>query len=61
MMLLGSGESGKDPLVMQINGSPYRGFLEGRVNVDDYILLLHLSSMELKRPAILVASDEEAS
>lgn len=51
MMLLGAGESGKDPLVMQLNGSPYRGFLEGRVDGDKYILLLHLSNMELKRPA----------
>lgn len=51
MMLLGAGESGKDPLVMQVNGSPYRGFLEGRVDGDQYILLLHLSKMELKMPA----------
>jgi hypothetical protein len=50
MVLLGAGESGKDPLVMQLNGSPYRGFLEGRVDGDRYILLLHLSNMELKRP-----------
>jgi hypothetical protein len=45
-----AGESGKDPLIMQLNGSPYRGFLEGRVEGDKYILLLHLSNMELKLP-----------
>jgi hypothetical protein len=58
MVLLGAGESGKDPLVMQLNGSPYRGFLEGRVDGDKYILLLHLSSMELKRPAAVSAAEE---
>lgn len=51
MILMGAGEKGKDPVVLQLNGSPYRGFLEGRVNGDSFILLLHLSNMELKRPA----------
>jgi hypothetical protein len=51
MVLLGAGETGKDPLIMQMNGSPYRGFIEGRVDGDQYILLLHLSNMELRRPA----------
>lgn len=59
LMLLGAGESGKDPLVMQMNGSPYRGFLEGRVDGDRYILLLHLSNMELKMPATTTAGGEE--
>ena len=58
MMLLGAGESGKDPLVMQLNGSPYRGFLEGRVDGDNYILLMHLSNMELKRPAVTAPEDQ---
>jgi hypothetical protein len=51
MVLLGAGSSGKEPLVMQTNGTPYRGFLEGRVEGERYLLLLHLSNMELKRPA----------
>ena len=55
VVLLGSGEDGKGPLVFQLNGSPYRGFLEGRVDGDRYQLLLHLSNMELKRPAKLDA------
>lgn len=59
MMLLGAGESGKDPLIMQMNGSPYRGFLEGRVDGQRYVLLLHLSNMELKQPA--AASGQESS
>ncbi|MCB0919255.1 MAG: hypothetical protein KDC39_11895 [Actinobacteria bacterium] len=51
MVLLGAGASGKEPLIMQVNGSPYRGFLEGRINDEQYLLLLHLSNMELKVPA----------
>lgn len=50
VMLLGGGDGGKGPLVLQSNGSPYRGFLDGRIDGDKYILLLHLSSMELKKP-----------
>jgi len=51
MVLIGGGAGGKKPLVFQMNGSPYRGFLEGRVDGARYKLLLHLSNMELKRPA----------
>ncbi|MFT5584630.1 MAG: hypothetical protein ACI9VR_002215 [Cognaticolwellia sp.] len=50
MVLVGAGAKGRDPLVFQVNGSPYRGFLEGRVDGERYLLLLHLSNMELKRP-----------
>lgn len=50
MMLIGAGNKGKDPLILQANGSPYRGFLEGRVNGQSYKLLLHLSNLELKVP-----------
>lgn len=49
-MLLAAGEGGKAPLVLQSNGSPYRGFLEGRVEGESFLLLLHLSAMELKKP-----------
>lgn len=59
MVMLGAGEAGKDPLVMQLNGAPYRGFLEGRVDGERYILLLHLSSMELKRPAAPAKDGDE--
>jgi len=58
VILLGSGEDGKGPLVFQLNGSPYRGFLEGRVDGERYQLLLHLSNMELKRPAKLDSKTE---
>jgi hypothetical protein len=57
MVLLGAGENGKDPLILQVNGSPYRGFLEGRVSDSGYILLLHLSNMELKKPTVTVKEE----
>lgn len=61
VVLVGAGEGGKGPLIFQLNGSPYRGFLEGRVDGDRYQLLLHLSNMELKRPAAKKAKAEEES
>ena len=48
MMLLGSGEKGKEPLIFQNNGLPWRAFLEGRVQDDAYALLMRLSNLELK-------------
>ena len=51
MVLLAAGANGKDPIILQVNGTPYRGFLEGRIEGDKFILLLHLSNMELKKPA----------
>jgi hypothetical protein len=58
VVLLGSGADGKGPLVLQLNGVPYRGFLEGRVDGERYQLFLHLSNMELKRPVARVESGE---
>ena len=51
VMLLASGSDGKSPLVLQTNGTPYRGFLEGRIDGQNFLLLLHLSNMELKKPS----------
>lgn len=51
VMLLASGVDGKSPLIFQTNGTPYRGFLEGRTVGEGFVLLLHLSNMELKRPS----------
>lgn len=48
LLLLGAGPAGKDPLIFQRRGRPYRGFLEGRVDGEAYMLLLHLSNLELK-------------
>ncbi len=52
MAIVGGGPKGRDPLVFQQNGTPWRAFLEGRVHEDGerFRLLLHLSNMELKRP-----------
>jgi hypothetical protein len=47
LVLLGAGPQGKEPLLLERNGLPYRGFLEGRVNGDKYLLILHLAHLEL--------------
>jgi len=51
MAVVGSGPKGTGPLLLERNGVPYRGFLEGRTCGDKYLLILHLSNMELKRLA----------
>lgn len=48
IVLLGAG-NGKDPLIFQTNGTPYRGFLDGRINKKQYQLILRLSNMEIKK------------
>jgi len=50
MLYLGGGPKGKEPLVFQRNGASFRGFLEGRIKDDSYLLVLHLSNLELKVP-----------
>ena len=57
MVLLAAGSTGKDPVILQVNGTPYRGFLEGRIEGDKFILLLHLSNMELKKPVVAAKSE----
>jgi hypothetical protein len=52
MVLIGSGPRGRKPLIFKTNGTPYRGFLEGRVRGKEYQLLLHLSNLELKIPEV---------
>lgn len=48
LLLLGAGPKMNEPLVLTRNGAPYRGFLEGRTRDDRYLLLLHLTNLELK-------------
>ncbi len=48
LLFVGSGTRGTQPLIFMRNGSPYRGFLEGRIDGDGYLLVLHLSNLELK-------------
>lgn len=53
LMLLGAGQKSNQPLIIRRGGSPYRGFLEGRTQGDQYLLVLHFSDMELKAPAVV--------
>ena len=48
MMLVGGGAKGNEPLVMSNGGTPYRAFLEGRVERNTYALILRLTNLELK-------------
>ena len=48
LMMMGGGASGKEPLVMNDGGKPYRAFLEGRIKGEKYCLILHLTDQELK-------------
>lgn len=48
MMLVGAGSKGIGPLVMSTGGTPYRAFLEGRMNGEKYCLIMHLTNLELK-------------
>ena len=48
MMLIGGGPKGVGPLVMSNGGTPYRAFLEGRVEGDKYALIMRLTNLELK-------------
>ena len=51
LVSIGAGADGRDPLILERNGTPHRAFLEGRTKSDEYMLILHLSNLELKRPA----------
>lgn len=48
LMLLGAGAKSNQPLILSRNGKPYRSFLEGRIDGTKYMLIMHLSEMELK-------------
>lgn len=48
MIMLAGGAKGNEPLVFQDGGKTYRAFLEGRIKDKTYVLLVHLSNLELK-------------
>jgi hypothetical protein len=48
LMFVGTGTKGTGPIVLSLGGTPYRGFLEGRIDGRKYVLILHLTNMELK-------------
>jgi hypothetical protein len=50
LLLVGAGPKANQPLILRRGAVPYRGFLEGRTRGQDYLLLLHLSNIELKTP-----------
>jgi len=50
LVLVGGGPAGRDPIVLERNGVPHRGFLEGRVDGERYLLVLHLTNLELAVP-----------
>ena len=50
LVLVGAGPGGRDPIILERNGLPYRGFLKGRVREDHYLLVLHLTNLELTVP-----------
>jgi len=48
LMFVGAGQKGNEPLLITSGGTSYRGLLEGRVQNKKYILILHLTNLELK-------------
>jgi len=48
MMFVGAGLKGNESLLVTSGGTSYKGFLEGRVQGDKYMLILHLTNLELK-------------
>lgn len=48
MLFMGAGKKSNEPLVISRNGKQYRAFLEGRIKDDKYMLILHLTNLELK-------------
>ncbi len=50
LLIVGAGKKANQPLITSRNGKPYRGFLEGRIKENEYMLLLHVSNLELKLP-----------
>ncbi len=56
LMLLGAGPKSNQPLILRRGGTPYRGFLEGRIQDDKYYLVLHFSNLELRIPKLVAAN-----
>lgn len=50
LVLVGAGPGGRDAIRLERNGVPHRGFLEGRVEGERYLLVLHLTNLELTMP-----------
>lgn len=50
LVLVGSGPRGIGPLITERNATPMKGFLDGRVAGEKYLLVLHLAAFELRPP-----------
>ena len=50
LLVLGAGPKANQRLILRHRATAYTGFLEGRTQGTKYLLLLHLSNMELKAP-----------
>jgi hypothetical protein len=50
VLRLGAGPKGNEQLVLRRGATKYFGFLEGRTQGSKYLLLLHLTNIELKAP-----------
>lgn len=48
LLRVGAGPRAQHPLIFQTNGTKFQGFLEGRTDGERYLLVLHLSNLELK-------------
>lgn len=60
LMLLGAGPKSNQPLILRRGGVPYRGFLEGRTQGEEYMLLLHFSNQELRVPEEVTDKKEDS-
>ena len=60
LMLIGAGPKANQPLVLRRGSLPQRGFLEGRTSGDKYLLVLHLSNLELKAVDVVKKEETEA-
>ena len=50
LVVVGSGLKGVGPMVLEHNGAPMLGLLEGRTEGAGYLLVLHLAGFELRMP-----------
>jgi hypothetical protein len=50
LVVIASGAKGTGPLILERNGAPLLGLLEGKTDEDGYLLILHLASFEFRRP-----------
>jgi hypothetical protein len=57
LLVMGAGPKANQPLILRRGAVPYRGFLEGRTKGNEYLLLLHLSNIEMKAPDTNAAAE----